>query len=152
MGISMLGDEDDAVQAAPSPSSSGPSGLRDDAGKPPVWLVPYEFIAAAARGLKFGIPVYGLQNWRRGIVWSRLASPVLRHMHKWCSGEEYDAQSGVHHLDLAASSLAMLIATVRSGPLDYDDRGFEEGMIVYTERSDIAPTPVASAGITTASE
>lgn len=105
-----------------------------DDGKPRVDLVPYELVEAAGHGMAYGIAKYGLQNWRRGIGQSRLAGSVIRHVFKWCSGEDIDPESKLPHLSLAASSLGMLLATNAQRP-DLDDRGIDDSMIRYSEKT-----------------
>lgn len=126
-----------------NPKHEKQKGLKHDAGKPPVELVPYELVAAAARGFGYGEFKYtqydrsGAQNWRKGIPTRKLLGSCIRHLMKWAGGEEWDkdaAEKGyrLHHLDCAAASLAMLIATLQNKP-DMDNRGFDGGTFTYDD-------------------
>jgi hypothetical protein len=97
------------------------TGKKFDADKPQVDLVPRQLIYGAARAKGFGAKKYGRHNWRGGIAPSRLVSACLRHLFAWKDGEDNDPESGLNHLDHAAATLGMLMATVDEGLAD-DDR------------------------------
>lgn len=101
-----------------------------DKQKPDLSMVPYEFVAATARAFGYGKMKYGRNNWRKGLELSTLARATVGHVLKWCDGEEHDDESNLCHLDHAAASLAMLIATYATKP-ELDDRGIVEGMVRY---------------------
>lgn len=85
-----------------------------DQGKPDLTLVPVELMNAAARGLGYGLVKYKRNNFknRPGLSYTRLGASLLRHIVAWASGEDIDPESGVHHLDLAAARLSMLLYEV----------------------------------------
>lgn len=84
-------------------------------------LVPPLAILAIARALTYGVKKYSANNWRYGLPFSRLSSALERHWFKWKSGEDYDAESGLHHLDSVITTLAMIIEQISTRP-DMDDR------------------------------
>ena len=101
-------------------------GIKKDAGKPRVELVPTELIIGAGRALGYGATKYDVDNYRRGIATRRLIGAILRHLLGWLSGEDLDPESGLDHLDHAAADLGMLMWTVKNRP-DCDDRWSEQG-------------------------
>lgn len=120
-----------------NPKHEKQKGLKHDVGKPPVELVPYELAAAAARAFGYGQFKYAAQNWRKGIPTRKLLGSCIRHLMKWAGGEEWDKDAAakdyrLHHLDCAAASLAMLIATFQNKP-DMDNRGFDGETFTYDD-------------------
>ncbi len=66
------------------------------------------------------------QNWAKGMPYSTCFDCTMRHLTKWWyMGEELDAESGEHHIDMALCNLLMLkhyMASFREG----DDRPGQE--------------------------
>jgi hypothetical protein len=91
-------------------------GQKDIAGKPRLDLVPFEFIEGAANAFEFGTKKYSAHNWRKGIEVSILVRSLLSHVMKYNNGENKDRESGLHHLDHACATLAMLITTAKTMP------------------------------------
>lgn len=76
------------------------SGARKSKGKVAFSLVPLHLLAGCARVLMFGRKKYASWNWAKGMVWSECFNCTLRHLFKWWYlGEDYDAETGEHHLD-----------------------------------------------------
>jgi len=96
-------------------------GTKNDQGKLRLELVPVESINAIARAMTYGAKKYGDWNWAKGIAHTRLFGAALRHMWAYFRGEDYDQESGNHHLDHALASLAMLRASIDNS-LGEDDR------------------------------
>lgn len=95
---------------------------RCNAGKVRLSLVPLHLLTGCARVLEAGLKKYAPWNWAKGGKWSTPMDALLRHLLKWwfCR-EEYDPESGEHHLDHAMANLMFLIhynKTYRDG----DDR------------------------------
>lgn len=109
---------------------SNDTGLKYDGDKPPVELVPRQLVEAAARAFGYGEEKYAAYNWREGIRTRRLMGGLMRHLLAFQSGERIDpvseGGSGLSHLDHAAASLAMLIATIDEGLADDDLLVLEE--------------------------
>lgn len=83
-------------------------GRKDDAGKPPVSLIPYEFREGMADVLKYGAQRYGSFNWAEGLAWHRILDGVYRHVGKWESGINFDEDTGENHLLHAACGIMFL--------------------------------------------
>jgi len=108
--------------ANPSQVTYGPTGgAKESEGKPPISLVPREFIEGAARAFAFGAKKYSAHNWRKGIAHSKIYDALLRHLTAYNEGEDIAADSKLKHLDHAAACLAMLMAGCVSHP-ELDDR------------------------------
>jgi hypothetical protein len=69
-----------------------------DGGKNRPDLIPVEFLAGVGSVLQYGAEKYGENNWTAGTQWSRVAGALLRHYLLWAAGEDYDQESGLHHL------------------------------------------------------
>jgi hypothetical protein len=83
-------------------------GLRYDAGKNRLDLIPAEWIEGLGEIMTFGANKYEDRNWERGMPWSKCLGPALRHVVKWMRGETLDEESGKHHLLHAAWNLLAL--------------------------------------------
>ena len=102
------------------------SARKDDAGKPPISLIPRSGLLAVARVMAKGKIKYGAQNWRSGggMDWSRLLDAALRHVLAFADGEDYDTGEGGSeelHLANAICCLMFLIEYYEKG-IGKDDR------------------------------
>lgn len=102
------------------------SARKDDAGKPPMSLIPRSALLAEARVLARGRDKYGAHNWRSGggMAWSRLIDAAMRHLTAFADGEDIDdgeGGSGELHLANARCCLAFLIEYYEK-KLGTDDR------------------------------
>lgn len=61
-------------------------GLKENAGKPNLALVPYEAIARMAYRLEEGTKKYGTDNWKLGFPIRDAISASLRHLYQYMSG------------------------------------------------------------------
>jgi len=99
---------------------------RFNGGKVRLTLVPLHLLMGAARVFIHGTKKYAPWNWAKGGPWSTPMDCLLRHLIKWWFfGEEYDRDSGLHHLDHAMCNLLFLLHykdTYREG----DDRPNQE--------------------------
>ena len=76
------------------------SGARANSGKVSLSLLPLHALAGAARVMMLGTKKYAPWNWAKGMQWSICVDCTLRHLFKWFFlGEDYDQESGQHHLD-----------------------------------------------------
>jgi hypothetical protein len=75
-------------------------------------LVPYELTAMAAVGLNYGSLKYSARNFEKGLSYCDLLESLKRHIIALECGETLDADSGLPHLCLIASSTAMLCHNV----------------------------------------
>lgn len=101
-------------------------GVKLDAGKCMVELVPTDVVLGWADVLTFGAMKYAARNWEKGMAWSRPFGAALRHLFKWWSGERLDPDSGLPHLDHAICNLGFLSAYEKRG-VGEDDRPIVRG-------------------------
>jgi hypothetical protein len=83
-------------------------GKKFDQGKPPLDLIPAEFLLEVGKVLDFGAKKYDRANWAQGIEYSRLISAALRHIYAFNGGEDKDPESGISHIGHAGCNLAFL--------------------------------------------
>lgn len=84
-------------------------GVKFDAGKLRLDLVPVEGVTAVADILGVGAAKYAARNWEMGMDWSRPYGAALRHLFAWWNGEDLDKDTGRSHLWHAATNLFFLI-------------------------------------------
>jgi hypothetical protein len=97
-------------------------GKRFDAGKARTDLLSPIALMGTSEVLTRGAIKYGDSNWRKGMPWSKVLGPLLRHILKFMAGEDYDIDknckdcqkkkcvnhTGLPHPDLIATN-AMFI-------------------------------------------
>ncbi len=83
------------------------TGIKNDAGKAPISLIPSDFITGTAAVFNFGKGKYGKDNFRSGLAHSRCLDAAMRHILAIANGEELDPESGLPHVYHAACSLSM---------------------------------------------
>jgi hypothetical protein len=64
---------------------------------------------------------YPLHNWKKGLPWTEVADSAMRHIDSFLEGEDFDKETGLHHLKHAACNLAFLLWYVVFKP-ELDDR------------------------------
>lgn len=74
-------------------------GVKYDQEKPRMDLLDMDALEGLAKVLTFGANKYDANNWRGGIVNSRLIASLLRHLAAYQRGEDIDPESGLPHLD-----------------------------------------------------
>lgn len=85
----------------------GSGGLKNDKDKPDWSLLPLETIEGIVEVLTYGAKKYERDNWKK-VSTNRNFAALLRHLTKWQAGEEYDPESGLHHLDHALCDLVFI--------------------------------------------
>lgn len=85
-------------------------------------LVPYELVLLAAIGLEYGAEKYGARNFEKGLNTSDLLMSIERHTRAMMDGEEMDEESGLPHIALLSSSIAMFSYSWMQGRLQDDMR------------------------------
>ena len=85
-----------------------PEGLKFDGGKLRMDLLDVEALKGIAGILTFGANKYGDRNWEKGIKWNRVYGAAIRHLLAFWAGEDTDSESGLSHLDHAATNLMFL--------------------------------------------
>lgn len=97
------------------------SGIKHDAEKPRMDLIPAGAALEIAKVFTFGAKKYAPNNWRGGFDWSRLIGALERHIAAFKEGEDLDPESGLPHMAHAGCCVMMLLEHQR---LNYgvDDR------------------------------
>jgi hypothetical protein len=85
-------------------------GHKDDTGKDPWHLMPWDAVRAILKVLWFGARKYDERNWEKGMNWSRPFDAMQRHMTVWWEGEATDSETGYSHLWHAGCCILFLIA------------------------------------------
>lgn len=98
--------------------------MKFDDGKPPLGLLPREFLEETAGVLAFGANKYSANRWRQGMEWQRLLDAALRHVNAFNDGEDLDPESGLSHLAHASCCMAFLITYQAKG--HGDDNRYKE--------------------------
>lgn len=98
-------------------------GLKYDDGKPSWALLPAHSIEEVAKVYTFGAKKYEANNWRKGMLWSRTFSAIMRHCWAFWKGETYDRETGLHHMAHAAFGCLTLVEYTRKNT-PKDDRPF----------------------------
>lgn len=87
----------------------GNVGLKHDADKPRIDLIPVEFIIGISKAYTFGMKKYGEDNFKNGISVRRLLAASLRHLYLMISGIDTDSESGLPHWAHVGASLGMAV-------------------------------------------
>lgn len=84
-------------------------GRKDDTGKAPWGLVPWDGVSAITTVLKFGAAKYAPRNWEKGMDWNRPFDAAIRHLTAWWQGETLDPETGFSHLWHAGCNILFII-------------------------------------------
>jgi len=99
------------------------AGIRKDDDKPKWDLMPFDALNEVVLVFTYGALKYENRNWERGMPWSKVISPLLRHTWKFIMGEKYDKESKCHHMaHVACNALFLLTYDIRPGYEEFDDR------------------------------
>jgi Domain of unknown function (DUF5664) len=122
------------------------NALRFNSGKHQLSLVPPSLSYYTAAALSYGAVKYSPHNWRKGFNYTSIIDSLERHLLALKSGEDYDAESGLHNLALIAANTAFLIEHVEQG-YGTDDR-LKLGVIQprRLEKPNQTPSGAANAG------
>jgi hypothetical protein len=102
-------------------SQAPTEGRKDDSGKLRYDLIPCKSLEALVAVYTFGAAKYQDRNWEKGISWCRVFAAIMRHSWAWFRGEDYDPESGIHHMAHAAFGCFALIEYSKTKP-ELDDR------------------------------
>ena len=94
---------------------------KHDLGKAPLSLIPVSALLEEAAVMGYGEKKYGRDNWRNGMHWSRALDAAQRHILAFQDGEDFDPETGLHHLAHARCNMAFLIEYALTHP-ELDDR------------------------------
>ena len=106
--------------ATPMPTCSTGAARDALASKIQTHLVPFELIAFAAIGLNYGAEKYAPRNFEQGLPLSAHLNSIDRHTRALMAGELVDSESGLLHVHLLASSIAMLAHNWHNGVCEND--------------------------------
>jgi hypothetical protein len=102
-------------------SKTDGGGLRNDAGKLRLDLLPNDALRSVAEVLTHGIKKYAERNWERGMQWSKVYGPLLRHLNAWAEGEVIDRESGQPHMAHVACNALFLLTYELRGMRQFED-------------------------------
>ncbi len=118
-------------------------GMRSNAGKNQLDLIPPEWIAGLGHVLTRGAYKYERRNFERGMRWGAVMASGLRHILAFVCGEKYDPETGCHHMAMAAWNMLTLMTYDIRKIGDNDLVGKQEWMDAVA----IAPGPALQAKI-----
>ena len=106
--------------------SNEQGALRYNEGKPPLSMVleAKHAIDGCAKVLQFGATKYARGNWHKGLKHTEIADSMLRHLSAYLSGEDFDKESGLRHVDHIMCN-ALFLAETTVVHEDLDDRSEE---------------------------
>jgi hypothetical protein len=96
-------------------------GVKHDQGKPRLGLISSIATTKKAEVMSIGAEKYGVDNWRKGIAWSRVIDALMRHINAYNSGETLDKETGKSHMAHAACCVDFLLEYEDTHP-GFDDR------------------------------
>lgn len=97
------------------------AGLRFNDGKTRHDLIPPFAQEMYGKVLTKGAEKYEVRNWERGMDWSKVTASLDRHILKFKAGEDFDEETGLHHLAHAMCNCAFLLEYYKIYPQG-DDR------------------------------
>lgn len=97
---------------------------KNDDGKIPLDLLPFDAVEAVGAVERFGAEKYGRRNWESngGMSYGRLIAAALRHIFAFSMGKDTDEESKLPHLAHAACNILFLLA-YQLRNIGEDDRG-----------------------------
>ena len=84
-------------------------------------LLPVEALWEIAEHFGRGAEKYADRNWERGYKWSLSYAALMRHLTAWWGGEEFDEETGSHHLAAVGFHAMVLLTFIHTHP-EGDDR------------------------------
>lgn len=83
-------------------------GMKFDTEKPRWDLLPLETVEEMVEVLTYGANKYEDNNWKH-VQSNRYVAALMRHITAYQSGEQNDAESGLHHLAHAMTNVMFLL-------------------------------------------
>lgn len=102
--------------------NSKAAGVKHDQEKPILALIPPEALEEEGMVWTFGGRKYGMWNWTKGLVYTRIISAMFRHTVSIMKGEDVDPESGLLHAAHIRCCAGMLIKFQKDNRADLDDR------------------------------
>lgn len=84
------------------------SGDRFNTGKPKWSLIDFDSLEGVTKVFEFGVEKYGLNNWKKGLKTVETCESALRHIKSFLNYEDFDDESGLHHIDHAIANLIII--------------------------------------------
>lgn len=109
-------------------------GVKFDAGKIRMDLVPMDAVMAEAAVFTYGAIKYDDWNWAKGMRKGRIVAGMMRHLAAYMLGEDRDPESGLPHLWHLRCGTGMLIAGELRG-VAQEDR--QEALQAYARVQEI---------------
>lgn len=97
-------------------------GKKHDTDKIRLDLMPTDVMCEVAKVYTFGAKKYGDRNWEKGLAYHRAYGAALRHMTSWWMRDDFDDETGIHHLAHAICELEFLLAFELRNIEHLDDR------------------------------
>jgi len=72
-------------------------------------LLPSDALWLVTKVFTYGAKKYGARNWEKGMPFGRMFGALMRHLWQFWQGEDYDKESGFHHMAHAATCAIMLL-------------------------------------------
>lgn len=115
-------------------------GARFDKGKTRVDLIPSEVLLELGEIYRMGAEKYDSSNWRKGMKWSKVYGPLLRHLYKaWLGKEHCDPESGRPHIYHAVwNVVALAFYMTRPEYAKFDDRQDKRNFVDMPEEERVA--------------
>lgn len=86
-----------------------PEGQRFNTGKDRWDLLPWIAVKQIVEVLTQGATKYAPRNWELGLSYNDTFASLQRHATKWFAGEDYDEESGKHHMAHVATNALFLL-------------------------------------------
>ncbi len=97
------------------------SAKKETKDKPDLSLIPYCVEVELAKAMMNGQEKYGRMNYAKGHNFNDLIAAMKRHLGKLLAGQDFDSDSGVHHLGHVMANALMALHQRELGTLK-DDR------------------------------
>jgi len=97
-------------------------GKRLDEGKLRWDLLPIPPIEELIKVYTHGATKYEPWNWYKGLKYSRVYAPLMRHVTTWWKGESIDKEFGLNHMAHVAWNAITLLTYELEKRTDLDDR------------------------------
>lgn len=113
----------------------GKGGARFDTGKTRVDLIPAEVLLELGEIYRMGAEKYDATNWRKGMRFTKVYGPLMRHLLKaWIGKEVNDPESGRPHIYHAVwNVVALAFYMTRPEYARFDDRMDNQDFVSMTE-------------------
>jgi len=95
--------------------------LRYNEGKLKWSLIDFKSLEGMVRVLEKGSKKYDAHNWKKGMPVSQVSESLMRHLFDFLNGEDYDKETGLHHISHLMCNAMFLEYILREKP-EFDDR------------------------------